>query len=113
MLLLAINGTPFVVGGYKNAVINSTWKYNISGDYWTNDNGAFAGSARQDAIGFSVGNNGYITTGLNGSSRLTILGCLLRFINRNKINIKKGMKFETSFLFLLQILCFYWLKKDF
>src|SRR5690606_25828049 len=38
----AINGTPFVVGGYKNAVINSVWKYNIGGDYWTNDNGNFA-----------------------------------------------------------------------
>lgn len=65
----AINGTPFVVGGYKNAVINSVWKYNVGGDYWTNDNGAFAGSARQDAVGFAVGNNGYITTGLNGSTR--------------------------------------------
>lgn len=63
-----INGTPFVVGGENGSVINSVWKYNISGDYWTNDNGAFAGTPRKDAIGFAVDNNGYITTGINGSS---------------------------------------------
>ncbi len=63
-----INGTPFVVGGSNGSVINTTWKYNVGGDYWTNDNGVFAGPARKDAIGFAVGNNGYITTGINGSS---------------------------------------------
>lgn len=65
-----INGTPFVVGGSNGTTgtaINSVWKYNVAGDYWTSDNGAFAGSARKNAVGFAVGNNGYITTGENGS----------------------------------------------
>ncbi|MGJ1407842.1 Kelch repeat-containing protein [Sphingobacterium siyangense] len=64
-----INGYAFVVGGSAGSVTNSIWKYYPNGDYWDNDNQVFQGSSRQDAVGFSIDGNGYITTGLNGSTR--------------------------------------------
>ncbi|MNU01829.1 hypothetical protein D3C72_2453490 [compost metagenome] len=44
-------------------------KYNISGDYWTSDNTALGGGARQDAVAYTIGSTGYVATGLNGTTR--------------------------------------------
>ncbi|AIM39203.1 Kelch repeat-containing protein [Sphingobacterium sp. SG20118] len=64
-----LNNLAYVVGGYKQTVINTIWEYNPSNDVWNADNQVFQGQARQDAVGFAIDNVGYITTGQNGSNK--------------------------------------------
>ncbi|WP_293957209.1 MULTISPECIES: Kelch repeat-containing protein [unclassified Sphingobacterium] len=67
----AIGDNGFLVGGLRNSVAqNTTYKYVASGDYWTTENTALAGSARYNAISFAIGSNGFISTGLNGTNPL-------------------------------------------
>jgi len=64
-----INGMGYVVGGIKGTPISTVWKFNPTTRAWTSDNQTFQGQPRQDAVGFSFGNAGYITTGQSGSNR--------------------------------------------
>jgi hypothetical protein len=61
-----INGFGYVGGGYKSGIRSDFWAYNPNTDVWTQVT-SFEGTARQDAICFSMGNYGYVATGSNGS----------------------------------------------
>jgi len=71
-----IDGAGYVVGG---SFVNSpspladVWQYNPTTDRWVQHyalNNQLGGVARDAAVGFGIGNFGYITTGRNGSFRL-------------------------------------------
>jgi len=64
-----IGNSGFLVGGLKGTATSSVVKYNISGDYWTSDNTALGGGARQDAVAYTIQSIGYVATGLNGTTR--------------------------------------------
>lgn len=55
-------GTKFDRTG---AALNDFWEYDPSTDKWTRK-ADFPGGARYDAVGFSIGNKGYIGTGASG-----------------------------------------------
>ncbi|RYF89930.1 MAG: galactose oxidase [Chitinophagaceae bacterium] len=68
------NGVTFVIGNYvylatgeSNSVTNTTtWQYDPATDRWTEKTG-FEGTARTGAVGFSLNNRGFVTTGRNVS----------------------------------------------
>jgi N-acetylneuraminic acid mutarotase len=62
-----INDTAYLATGNFNGITGTTWAYDITHDQWFVKT-AFEGSARESAIGFSVNNHGYITTGDNASN---------------------------------------------
>ena len=61
----SINGKGYLATGGQSAS-KDVWEYNPITDLWTEKTG-FEGSARADAVGFAIGNLGYITTGRSGS----------------------------------------------
>jgi N-acetylneuraminic acid mutarotase len=63
-----MNGKVYLTSGYYSGVTNTTYEYNIATDTWTQKTSLEA-SAREGAIGFSISNRGYITTGNNSSQR--------------------------------------------
>ena len=68
----SIGSKGYVGTGYlsnSNHYYKDFWEYDPGTNSWTSkaDVGGTGGSARQAAIGFSVGNKGYIGTGYNGS----------------------------------------------
>lgn len=63
-----IDQKGYLVGGSSGQIQNSTWQYDSAKDSWKKFQD-FGGSSRDGAIGFAVGDQGYITTGRNGSSR--------------------------------------------
>jgi hypothetical protein len=62
---LAINGKGYLITGGQSTGIKA-WEYNPVTDLWT-EKTSLEGSARADAVGFTIGNLGYITTGKSGS----------------------------------------------
>lgn len=65
-----IDNMGYVCAGYtSSAYLSDLWRYNISGNYWTQcaDMPAEAGT-RASAVGFAVGKKGYITTGYEKTS---------------------------------------------
>ena len=71
--IVGINGAGFSIGskGYiatasQSTVSQDVWEYNPSTDLWTKKH-AFEGSARTEAVGFTVNNRGFVATGRNSS----------------------------------------------
>jgi hypothetical protein len=65
--IFLINDTAYMATGNYNGILNTTWCYDIGNDQWFQKS-SFEGTARQNAIGFTVNNHGYIATGDNGSN---------------------------------------------
>lgn len=65
---LSINGKGYLVTGVDATTSTSsyTWEYDPVNDLWTKIH-AFEGSARTEAVGFSIGTKGYVTTGRSSS----------------------------------------------
>jgi hypothetical protein len=61
-----INGKGYLGTGGSGTVGSTVWEYNPATDLWLQKT-SFEGSARIEAVGFSIGNIGYITTGRNSS----------------------------------------------
>jgi N-acetylneuraminic acid mutarotase len=62
---LSINGKGYLVtGGQTTGTV--VWEYNPVTDLWIAKT-SFEGTARADAVGFTIGNLGYLTTGKSGS----------------------------------------------
>jgi N-acetylneuraminic acid mutarotase len=68
----SIAGFGYITGGssVSGSIFGDTWQYNPSTDRWVEYKAFASADARQRdaAIGFSIGNFGYITTGRGGSS---------------------------------------------
>jgi len=65
--IFLINDTAYLATGNYNGILNTTWCFDIGNDQWFQKS-SFEGTARQNAIGFTVNNHGYIATGDNGSN---------------------------------------------
>jgi hypothetical protein len=68
-----IGNFGYLVTGNTGGVNGETWQYDPSLDKWIQQysftsNWPTAGSARSGAVGFAIGNYGYITTGGSGSA---------------------------------------------
>lgn len=61
-----MNGKGYVACGQNSGIMGSIWEYNPSTDLWVQKT-TFEGTARIGAVGFSINNVGYITTGNNSS----------------------------------------------
>jgi N-acetylneuraminic acid mutarotase len=68
----AVGTRGYVTTGYTNtdgdnfAPLKSTWEYNPATNSWA-AKADFTGNARYDAVGFALGNFGYVGTGTSGS----------------------------------------------
>jgi len=62
------NGKGYLTCGERNGIIGTTWEYNPTDDTWTTKT-ALEASARTGAVGFTINNVGFITTGNNSSYR--------------------------------------------
>jgi len=63
-----INGKGYVLLGARASLDAGVWEYNPSTDNWTQKT-SFEGSVREAAVGFSLGNYGYVTTGRSSTYR--------------------------------------------
>ncbi len=61
----AINGKGYLATGGQTSGVKC-WEYDPVTDLWT-EKTAFEGSSRADAVGFAVGNLGYVATGMSGT----------------------------------------------
>ncbi|MFD2598152.1 Kelch repeat-containing protein [Sphingobacterium corticis] len=77
-----IGGQGYLVSGRGSAgLIANVWKYDPASDTWTGQHQAIQGSgAREKAVGFAIGNNGFITTGSNGTGRENFFDETLKFV---------------------------------
>ena len=70
----AINGKGYLGTGYNGDIddgdeeLKDFWEYDPTTDSWE-QKADFGGTARYGAIGFSIGNDGYIGTGYDGSEQ--------------------------------------------
>jgi N-acetylneuraminic acid mutarotase len=60
-----INGKGYLTTGGQNTGTEA-WEYNPTTDLWT-EKTSFEGTTRSDAVGFAIGNRGYVTTGKSAS----------------------------------------------
>lgn len=58
-------GTGYYYENWTNIYCNDFWEYDPDANTWT-QKADFAGARRSDAVGFSIGNKGYIGTGYIG-----------------------------------------------
>jgi predicted porin len=71
-LMMCINLSRFSIGtkGYLATGGQTTgvecWEYNPGTDVWI-EKTSFEGTIRSDAVGFTIGNRGYVVTGRSGS----------------------------------------------
>jgi N-acetylneuraminic acid mutarotase len=63
-----IEGKGYVLLGTRATLDAGVWEYNPSTDTWTQKN-SFEGSVRDSAVGFALGNYGYVATGRSSSLR--------------------------------------------
>jgi len=63
-----INGLGYIATGNYSSALTNVWEYNPTADEWTQKTSLEA-SAREAAVGFAVGNKGYVTTGRSGATR--------------------------------------------
>ena len=71
----SIGSNGYLSTGYdsvKNIILQDCWEYNSINNNWTKmadlpDPNGLGTGARYDAVGFSVGNYGYVGTGFNGN----------------------------------------------
>ncbi|MBB5620467.1 N-acetylneuraminic acid mutarotase [Pedobacter cryoconitis] len=61
-----IGQRAFLTGGITSGVTGTTWAYDPSTDYW-DQHQDFGGVSREAAVGFGIGDKGYVTIGKNGS----------------------------------------------
>lgn len=61
-----INGKVYLACGSRGSIVNNVWEYDPSTDLWE-EKTAFEGSVRTEAVGFSIGSKGYVTTGRSSS----------------------------------------------
>jgi N-acetylneuraminic acid mutarotase len=91
--IVRTNGAAFVIlgtiGGDKGYVtcgannstdINFTWEYDFVSDTWT-QKAPFKGTDRTGAVGFTVQNRGFVTTGLNAGAQAAYTDCYEFFPN--------------------------------
>lgn len=64
-----VNSLAYVTGGTNSGSLSSCWAYDPTSDTWT-EKSAFEGATRTLAVGFGLGDRGYIGTGTSGSTRL-------------------------------------------
>ncbi|MDP4257211.1 MAG: kelch repeat-containing protein [Bacteroidota bacterium] len=57
----------YITTGANGVPYNYTWEYDFATDLWTQKT-PYEGSARQGAVGFTVLNRGFVTTGISGST---------------------------------------------
>ncbi|WP_299755868.1 kelch repeat-containing protein [uncultured Pontibacter sp.] len=62
----SIQNNGYVVGGTNGASLNDVWKFDPASDTWT-QLGSFKGGIRVGAIGFGIGDYGYVGLGNSGS----------------------------------------------
>ena len=62
-----MGGLGYIVAGVRGSVTSSVWEYDPVTDLWI-EKTPLEGAARRDAVSFSVGNRGFVTTGRTGSS---------------------------------------------
>jgi len=62
----SINGKGYIAAGGAGTAGSTVWEYNPSSDLWIQKTSLEA-SGRIEAVGFSIGELGYVTTGRNGS----------------------------------------------
>ena len=63
----SIGSKGYVIGGaFDGNYLQDLWEYDPAANTWT-ARAPFPGPAREDAVGFSIGSKGYMTTGYNGS----------------------------------------------
>ncbi len=62
-----IDGLAYITNGEHNGNTGTTWMYEPNSDVWTQKT-SFESTTRIGAIGFSLNNRGYVTTGNNSSS---------------------------------------------
>lgn len=61
-----LNGKAYVGTGEKGGVTEDIWEYDPVYDIWEQKT-SFEGTSRMDAVGFSIDNVGYLTTGRSAS----------------------------------------------
>ncbi len=69
-----VNGFGYIsCGSINGSALADTWQYDTAKDSWIQYyalNNQFGGAARDGAVGFGIGNFGYVATGKNGTFRL-------------------------------------------
>ena len=63
-----MSGKGYVCVGTRSGLDSEVWEYNPSLDAWEEMNG-FEGAGREAAVGFTIGDRGYITTGRSSTYR--------------------------------------------
>ncbi len=65
-----LDGKGILSTGYSGGLNSRTWEYDPGTDVWT-EKTSFEGSARQMAVGFSLKNRGFVTTGAQSTAAST------------------------------------------
>ena len=60
----------FTTGNRSGSMTRTTWEYDPTSDLWIERTGFEGASARDQAVGFTVGGRGFVLTGKTGSYRL-------------------------------------------
>jgi len=63
----ATGDKAYITTGSNGTASVYTWEYDFATDLWT-EKTPYEGAAREGAIGFTIGNRGFITTGISGSA---------------------------------------------
>ncbi len=74
----------YIAGGLNGGSLGDTWQYNPTTDTWVqyysfNTSQLYGGIARDGAVGFAIGNVGYMSTGRNSSLQSIRLDDTLKF----------------------------------
>jgi N-acetylneuraminic acid mutarotase len=67
-VVFVVNNKAYLATGNRSGIIGTTWEYNIQNDTW-HQKTSFEGAGREGALGFSIGNRGYLVTGSSSSYR--------------------------------------------
>lgn len=70
----AINGKGYLVSGYQSGIRGDVWEYSPLTDTWV-EKTSLEGSVRYEAVGFAMGEKGFIATGGNGSYYFDDIWC--------------------------------------
>jgi N-acetylneuraminic acid mutarotase len=62
-----IAGKGYVTTGDFGGLKSDTWEYDVTLDEWT-ERTSFEGKSRNNAVAFTLGDRGFIATGVNGAS---------------------------------------------
>lgn len=81
----SINGKGYLLCGRNSGALTDTWEYDPLTDEWK-ERTAFEGSGRYNAIGFAIGNYGYVATGNSGTSENSYFDDIWKFAPDDKYN---------------------------